>query len=214
MLASFICFYYLAHAFTCSNKEKHFKSSIETACLKHLPSRNMTVTLVTWRSVIESLYRQILGTSVVINKYFPGTMTPPVIVFGRNFHSYSFYLIVNSDSLHDISLHLMRWRRVKYFSLVLAQLFQYFFLTDKTCLPVLFLPCITWLKRSLVATNKNIFPVNIYSNMIKILNCSLNVWKETPFWILFEDYAMKKEVDRVHVDLKRMEKHLSNKVSS
>ena len=50
--------------------------------------------------------------------------------------------------------------------------------------------------------------------MIKILNCSLNVWKETPFWILFEDYTMKKEVDRAHVDLKRIEKYLRNKVSS
>ena len=68
----------------------------------------MTVTLVTRRSVVELLYAPILGTSVVINKYFPETMTPSVIAFGKNFYSYSFHLIVNSDSLQDISLQLIR----------------------------------------------------------------------------------------------------------
>ena len=96
LFSSFICLYYLAHAFIGSHKSKR------------LLLRNMTVTLVTWRSLIESLYGQSLGTSVVINKYFPETMTRPVIVFRRNFHSCSFYLIVNSDSLQDISLHLIR----------------------------------------------------------------------------------------------------------
>ena len=96
MFASFICLYYLAHVLTGSNRQKHLKPIIKTACWKHISLRSMTVTLVTRR----------LGTSVVINKYFPEKITPPVIVFRRNFHSHSFYLIVNSDSLQVISLHL------------------------------------------------------------------------------------------------------------